>query len=269
MPFLVDEAYVRTRVLPTLLGPGAPYATKIPLGEIQDAVERAKWSVQQRLSTRFTATEVKGWMGPGRRPESDLTPPEPIGDWVPTEYEDPYSWPSMVPGDGFLRFKPRLRPILEFHGGQLLLPGTSEAPVELLASWFRVETNGELVLMPSYGASALILPNLPFGIFNFLNQRIPHGVLLNYRAGMTETDWIKNPTITRLIGLYAGIETLPVLSFHINPGAVTSHSADGLSESFASGYIFKDVEERLKTEAEALEMKILDGWDGPSALVIL
>jgi hypothetical protein len=92
---------------------------------------------------------------------------------------------------------------------------------------------------------------------------------MKYRAGMDEQDWNRFPQINRLVALRAAIACLPTLALRINPTQVTSKSADGLSISRGSGYVFKDFEERLEKEAEAVQTQILDAWEGSSALSIL
>jgi hypothetical protein len=61
---------------------------------------------------------------------------------------------------------------------------------------------------------------------------------------------------------------MPTLSLWVNPGQFSSESADGLSQSRSSAYVFRDMEERLGKEAEALLNRILDVWEGPSVLYL-
>lgn len=269
MPLTVDSAYVRSTVLSPLIGTGARYAGVIADTVLDEFVNEASRAVQQRLSTRFVPTQFTGWDGVGPRPSNTAAtvgppPTEPI------EVEGPYLWPSLSPGPGFLVFRVRIRPILELLGGHLRLPGAPAPGVDLRPDWFRIDPYyGELALMPNFGGAALVMPNLPFGLFNWMRQRIPDGVTFNYRAGMTDDDWAMYPQVNRLVALRAAIAALPTLAQKINPTQVTSKSADGLSISRASGYVFSDLEKRFTEEADAIQTQVLDAWEGTSALSIL
>jgi hypothetical protein len=270
MAYKVDAAYVRDTVLAPLIGRGARYENAVTLTTIEEFVAEAKLATEQRLSTRFTPTEFSGWDGKGSRPSPTAADPTAVPAVLPAEVEPAYMWPAISPGLGFLNFRLRMRPILEFYGGTLRLPGAPAPGVDLLPDWFRVESyTSELTLMPNFGGAALVMPNLPFGLFNWMKQRIPDGVLFKYRAGMDDQEWNRFPQVNRLVALRAAIACLPTLALRINPTQVTSKSADGLSLSRASGYVFKDFEERLDKEAEAVQTQILDAWEGSSALSIL
>jgi hypothetical protein len=270
MAFKVDAAYVRDTVLAPLIGRGARYEGVLSSTVVEEFVAEAKLATEQRLSTRFVPTDFSGWDGQGSRPgptAGDATAVPPI---LPAEVEPAYMWPAISPGLGFLSFRLRMRPVLEFYGGYLRLPGAPAPGVDLLPRWFRVESyTAEITLMPDFGGASLVMPNLPFGLFNWMKQRIPDGVLMKYRAGMDEQDWNRFPQINRLVALRAAIACLPTLALRINPTQVTSKSADGLSISRGSGYVFKDFEERLEKEADAVQTQILDAWEGSSALSIL
>lgn len=266
MALLVDAGYLETHILPTLIGSGARYCGLFDPLLLQSFVDEAVAEVQQRLSTRFTPTRFTGWLGPGPRP----VPATPAPGDEPSEVEPPYQWPNISPSAGFLTWRLRVRPVIELVGGSLRLPGSFNPGVQLQPDWFRVNSGtSEITLMPSYGAAALVMPNLPFGLFNWMQQRIPEAVLFDYRAGMQDDDWIRYPQVNRLVGLRAGVRLLPALSMRVNPTGLTSQSADGLSQSRSSGYAFKDLEERLKSEADEIQSQILDAWDGTSALAVL
>jgi hypothetical protein len=269
MSLQVDGAYVRSTVLAPLIGAGARYAAVIDDTSLAAFVEEASAAVQQRLSTRFAPTEFTGWDGAGPRPAgTPATVGPPATEAV--EIEGPYLWPSLSPSSGFLEFRVRIRPLLELKGGTLRLPGAPAPGVDLHPEWFRIDPYfGTLTLMPNFGGASLVMPNLPFGLFNWMRQRIPDGVIFNYRAGMTEDDWRLYPQIRRLVALRAAVITLPALAQRINPTQVTSKSADGLSISRASGYVFKDLEERLSKEADEIQTQVLDAWEGTSAISIL
>jgi hypothetical protein len=272
MAFEVDADYVKARILPTLIGVGARYANVISPDEITLRVQEERHLAEQRLSTRFELTEFRGWMGPGARPED--VPPVPATNTTPAvegiEYEGPYQWPSLAPGAGYLEWRLNYRPVIEIIKGTLVLPGTTQPGIDILSEWLRTDSGpGEGTLMPRYGMAALVLPNLPFGLFQFMKTRIPKSMLWNYRAGMGAKEWRLYPQINRLVALKVAIGLLPTLSLRINPSGALSTSADGLSVSRKSGYAFSDIEERLKKEAEMIEQQTLDAWDGNSTLVVL
>jgi len=187
----------------------------------------------------------------------------------PVEYEAPYQWPNTAPSAGYLTWRLRVRPVVELIGGKLVLPGSFQPGVVLNRDWLRVDPLGEITLMPQYGAAALVLPNLPFGLFNWMSQRIPEAVLWDYRAGMQDFHWRRFPQINHLVALRTACALLPTLSQKINPTSLTNESADGLSISRKSGYIFADLEERLSKEADAIQGQVLDAWEGSSALAVL
>jgi hypothetical protein len=93
-------------------------------------------------------------------------------------------------------------------------------------------------------------------------------VLLHYKAGLGADGIKRIPRIKRLVELRSAIRLLPSLSLIVNPTGVTSQSGDGLSESRASGFVFKDLEDRLQHEADEHLNAILDRWDGPQFMVL-
>ena len=272
MALEVDSDYVRSQILPTLIGHAGRYANHADPYLLGTLVQQAIRKVEQRLSTRVAITHFNGWLGPMARPAN--VPAVPATDTTPAveavEIEAPYHWPSITPSDGFLTWKLNIRPIQEVIGGNFIIPGSNTPGIFLKPDWMRVDTNmGEITLMPQYGAAALVLPNLPFGLFNWMQQRIAHSTLWEYRAGLSESDWDRWPQINRLIGLEAALKFLPVLSFKINPSGVSSESGDGLSISRSSGYVFKDMAATLQEEADSISTQILDAWDGNMALGVL
>lgn len=272
MPFAVNSSFVESHILPTILGPGGRCDGVLDPEVIQTYVDEAAAEVQQRLSTRFVVTRFQGWMGPGIRPQGTVAvPADGVNPAVEAlEYEAPHLWPNISPSAGYLSWRMLVRPIVEMQKGILRLPGSHTPGVEIQPDWLRVNPHSsEITLMPSYGSAAMVTPSLPFGLFNWMHQRVPEAVAWHYRAGMTDEDWRRFPQINRLVGLRAAIMVLPVLSMRINPSGLTSQSADGLSQSRSSGYVFKDLEERLKNEADAIQSQVLDAWDGTAALNIL
>ena len=184
MAFKVDAAYVRDTVLAPLIGRGARYEGALGVSVIEEFVAEAKLATEQRLSTRFTPTNFSGWDGVGSRPGPTNADPTAIPPVLPAEIEPAYMWPNMVPGLGFPTFRMRVRPVLELYGGILRLPGAPAPGVNLKPEWFRVESyTAEVNLMPNFGGASLIMPNLPFGLFNWMRQRIPDGVIFQYRTG--------------------------------------------------------------------------------------
>jgi hypothetical protein len=268
MALLADASYVRSQILPTLIGHGGRYSNFVNPSTLEDHCIDAIREVEQKLSTRMTVTVFRGWLGPGSKPANIAAVVGPPAVEA-IEYEGAYAWPSMCPSDGFLSWKLRHRPVQEVIVGNFRIPGSFAPGIEIKASWMRVDPYGDITLMPQYGSAALVLPNLPFGLFNWMQQRINGSMLWEYRAGMTESDWGRFPQVNRLIGIRAALKYLPVLSLKINPSGLTSQSADGLSQSRSSGYVFKDIEERLKAEADDIQTSILDAWEGTSALGVL
>ena len=272
MPLQVDASYLRSRILPGLIGLSGRYANFADPDSLDAAVAEGIREVEQRLSTRVEITHFKGWLGPGAMPEN--VPSAPATESTPAveavEYEPSYSWTSMSPSDGFLHWRLNIRPLQEVLGGSFRIPGSFAPGIEIKPDWMRPDPyTSEIVLMPQYGSAALVLPNLPFGLFNWMQQRINHAILWEYRAGMSASNWSRFPQMNRLIALRAAIKYLPALSLKINPTGLTSQSADGLSQSRSSGYVFKDLEERLAKEADDIQSQILDAWEGTSSLGVM
>lgn len=249
----LGPSILRQGLLRGLIGPGAPHES-FPDDELAEALLDATSSVEQDLSTRFRVTTFRSHPGPGPAPA-------PRGA---DDVEAPYPWPSPLPGEGFIRLQTRVRPVIEVLGMQIVLPGAVGGRVEIPSSWFRLDSlAGEVVLMPSLGGPALAF-GLPLAFPALFASRLPQSLLLTYRAGLGAAGLARWPKLRRLVLLRAALQILPALAPLANPGFLTSLSADGLSQSRASGYAFKDLEERLSGEADALKGTFLDLWDGPA-----
>jgi hypothetical protein len=61
---------------------------------------------------------------------------------------------------------------------------------------------------------------------------------------------------------------MPMLSSLLNPTAISSQSADGISQSRKSGFIFADLAEKLEKDCETLTNELLAAWDGPGLFVM-
>jgi hypothetical protein len=252
----LDPSILREGILRGLLSAGAPHAS-FPDAELDIALSDAVRSVQQDLSTRFKVTTFRGHLGP-----EPLPPLDPDGT---EEVEGPYTWPSPLPGEGLLHLQTRVRPVVEVLGASLQLPGVVAGSVELPPSWFRVDgMAGELILTPTLGTAPLMAAGLPMTFPTLFPGRLPMSLLLTYRAGLGVSGLARWPRLRRLVLFRAAIQVLPALALELNPGLLTSMSADGLSQSRTSSYVFKDLEARLSEEAEALRTSFLDLWDGPA-----
>ncbi|MBI3131474.1 MAG: hypothetical protein HYZ13_09125 [Acidobacteria bacterium] len=228
---------------------------------MESALTEATASVEQELSTRFRVTRFRGHLGPGPVP---ALPKGEVAEW-----EGPYPWPSPLPGEGFLRLPTRVRPVVEVLGAQVVLPGGGTGRVELPATWFRFEAwAGEILLAPALGAAPLMAVGLPMTFPTLFAGRLPQSVLLAYRAGLGTTGIQRWPKLRRLVLLRAALRLLPALALEMNPGLLTSLSADGLSQARTSGYALKELDERLAIEVEELKASLLDLWEGPSLGVL-
>lgn len=219
--------------------------------QLQDAIDEAEGQVARELGTRFGVTHFF--------PMRDAAAPAvlPVG----SEYEYPMTWPGRIPGDGFARLKPRVRPIVEVISLQLDLPGALIPQFTVPLDWLRVDRQtNEIIVAPTGGTAAYALA---YGQ-GFMNWRLPATVKLEYTAGLDDAGMLQWPQIKRLVSVRAMLQAMPTLSLWINPGMLSSESADGLSQSRGSGYVFRDMEERLSKEAETLLNRILDAWEGPS-----
>lgn len=256
----LGPSLLRQGLLRGLLSPGASMEN-FPDTELETALLEATASVEQELSTRFRVTTFRGHLGPGPAP---AIPKGEVG-----EMEGPYPWPSPCPGEGFLRFQVRVRPLIEVIGARVVLPGGGASRVELPTSWFRFDGQvGELILAPALGAAPLMAVGLPIAFPTLFSGRLPQSLLLTYRGGLGTAGIQRWPKLRRLVLLRAALQVLPALALEMNPGLLTSMSADGLSQSRSSGYALKELDDRLSSEAEALKASILDLWEG-AALGVL
>lgn len=253
----VTPQSLRGGLLFGLMSPGKPLAG-VDDGVLLEAIEEAEAEVQQSLSTRFAVTEFQGWLGAG-------TPPVSAG----VESEGPYEWPGSLPGDRFPAWNLRVRPIVEVLGVTVTFPGSFVAPVSLAMNWFRVDhLLGELTLAPQGNAAPLFYQGAGIPLVGIGGHQVPDSVLINYKAGLGEAGLKKYPTIKRLVALEACIKALPTMALMLNPTMLSSQSADGLSETRRSGYIFQDLEDRLRNEADTARAHILDLWEGVNVEVL-
>jgi hypothetical protein len=243
--------------------------SQIPLlqswGGIDDAltaaIEEAEGFVERELGTRFAVTQFRSYMAAAAEP----VPPTPGPGQDAVEYEPPYQWPGYTPGDGYPRIRTRVRPLLEVTALKLNLPGSIVAPYTVPLGWLRVDrTIHEVMVAPSAGT-------VPFGLAQarwWTGLRLPQSALLEYRAGLGADGLKKWPQVLRLVKLHAAIAFLPTAGLILNPTVSTSESADGLSQSRSNGYVFKDLEDRLRSEAEALMLSMRNVWEGPGLFVL-
>lgn len=253
----VTPASLRAGLLQGLIGPGATFASLLD-GVLLDAIVEAESQVEHELSTRFDVTEFRGFMGPGASPAVDGV-----------EFEGPYAWPGAQPGDRFPVWQTRIRPVIELKAVTVSFPGGLTSPVDLGLGWFRVDhLLGEVTLAPQGSAAPLYFQGLAAPFVGMGGHQIPSSVLLNYTAGLGPAGLKRYPKVNRLVGILASVQLLPQLSLLANPDILTSISADGLSQSRASGYVYKDLEDRLIREAEEVKSQILALWEGPSLSVL-
>ncbi len=220
-----------------------------------DAIAQGEAQVQMDLGTRFQVTHFL--------PQMDAGVLAPVASGV--EYEFPYTWPGRVPGDGFTRIKVRVRPIVQIVSMTLYVPGALIPNFPVPLEWLRVDRQThEIMVAPTAGSAAYALA---FGQ-GFMNWRLPATVQMEYYAGLDETGLSQWPQIKRLVALRSMLLLMPTMSLWVNPGQFSSESADGLTQSRNSAYMFKDMEDRLEKEAETLLNRILDVWEGPSMLYL-
>lgn len=219
--------------------------------QLVDAIEESEAMVARELGTRFGVVHF--------RPTRDAVALAvlPAGE----EYEFPMQWNGRIPGDGFPRLRPRVRPIVDIIDLTLDVPGALVKSYTIPLGWLRVDRRThEIIVAPSAGTAPYALVQ---GL-GLLNYRLPATAKLEYRAGLDDAAMAQWPQIKRLVAVKAMILLMPTMSLWINPGMLSSESADGLSQSRGSGYVFKDMEERLGKESETLLNRILDVWEGPS-----
>lgn len=227
--------------------------------ESVDAIcESVQREVEVSLGMRFDVTRLVPWSGAG-------LPALAEGE----ESESPYQWPGRLPGDGFARFKPRVRPIQTVESITLRTPGSLVAAFEVPLDWIQVDRlSQEILICPTQGVSvlgSLVGGGLGLGLFG---SRAPNAVSITYTAGLGPAGLREWPQLRRLLELRTAVALLAKVSMYVNPSAVSSVSADGLSQSRSSGYVFKDMEERLREEADEIQRVVMDRWDGLMPLVL-
>ena len=257
MAFLVTPAYLLSTYLSGLV-------TRLPqLGEpvfapfIADAIAEGQLQVSRVLGTRFAPTTFTPQFDPYADPALDQTN-------GPAEYEPYYQWPGSLPGDGFPRIKPRIRPLQSVVSLILTVPGTLVSQFTFDQSWLRCDRkSNEIVIAPAGGNAVYALAYAMGG----LGWRTPQSCALTYVAGLepTNPDW---PKINRLTAMRATLALFPMISSMMNPTAISSQSADGISQSRKSGFIFSDLAEKLEKDCEALTNELLAAWDGPGLFVM-
>lgn len=224
-------------------------------GALDRAIKQAESFVAQELGTRWDVTQFRSYMGAA-------DPGAPVSG---EEFEAPYDWPGYTPGDGYPRIRTRVRPLVAVTGLNLNLPGSIVAPYSIPLSWCRVDrSTHEIMIAPSAGT-------VPFGLAQarwWTGLRIPEAALLEYTAGLGEAGLATYPQLARLASLHAALFFLPSAAIILNPSTLSSESADGLSQSRSNGYVFKDLEDRLRTEADALMLSFRHLWDGPGLTVL-
>lgn len=242
-----------------LLAPLAaiPQLASFPDTSIHAHIIAAEAEVERLLGTRFGVTRFLPY-------RDAAEPPAPIDELH--EYEPLYDWPGRIPGDGFPRLKPRVRPIVEVVSLSLSLPGAIISEFVVPLNWLRVDRlRHELLVAPSGGQAAYALA---YGQ-GMMNWRLPSTCRIEYRAGLDEAGLEQWPQIQRLVELKAVLKILPTASMWLNPTALASVSADGLSQSRNSGYVWKDMADQFQAEADALRDEVLNRWDGTFDLIVL
>jgi hypothetical protein len=225
---------------------------------LQDAIDRAVQSVERELSTRFTVTTMHGWFGPGAKPAAGTN----------EEYEPSYDYPGRFPGDGYQRFVTRVRPIKEVMGGTIRLPGVTMQQAPLPVEWFRFQEFGEIMMTPALFGAPFVSSGALQSLMGFSRGRIPQAVLLDYVAGLDDADIARWPQLKRMVELRAVSILLPTFSTIMNPEAIANESADGLSQSRSSNFVYDDLHKHYEAEIKKEADSIRALWDGPDLLVL-
>ena len=225
---------------------------------LQEQIDHAVAWVERELSTRFSVTRMRGWFGPGPRPTAV------DGE----EWESAYDYPGRYPGDGYQRFVTRVRPIKEFIGGKIKLPGVTFAEADLPPEWFRFQEFGELMMAPAMFGAPFVSSAALQSLVGFSRSRLPQAVILDYKAGLDDTDIRRWPQLDRLVALKATQLLLPGFSTLVNPEAIANESADGLSQSRSSNFVYKDLNDHLEAEMKKEADTVRALWDGPELLVL-
>jgi len=257
-----------TSVTPTFLLNGLLSSLVSRIPQLQDpnittpllelGIAQAVSDVQRELGTRIDVTHFVPYLGAAAPPDLDQSD-------VPQEYSGYQQWPGAIPGDGFPSFRPRIRPLVGINSCTLYFPGALITTFNVPLSWFRVDrTTSEIVVAPTGGDTVYALAYASGG----MGWRTPQTMALDYTAGLGPDGLLQWPQVDHLISIRAFIKVLPTISSMFNPTGLSSISADGLTQSRSSGYIFKDLEDRLTKEADDLKRSILDLWDGPSFVML-
>lgn len=225
---------------------------------LQRQIDIARAWVERHLSTRFDVVRMRGWFGPGAKPTAG--PGE--------EYESAYDYPGRYPGDGYQRFVTRVRPLKQFLGGQIKLPGVTFAVADLPVEWFRFQEFGELMMAPAMFGAPFVSSAALQSLVGFSRGRLPQAVVLDYKAGLDDEDLKRWPQLDRLVELKAAQLLLPTFSSIMNPEGIASESADGLSQSRSSNFVYKDLNEHIESEIKKETTSVLSLWDGPEMLVL-
>ena len=225
---------------------------------LQREIDAARAWVERDMSTRFSVTRMRGWFGPGLKPTAAE------GE----EYESAYDYPGRYPGDGYQRFVTRVRPIKQFLGGQIKLPGVTFAVADLPVDWFRFQEFGELMMAPAMFGAPFVSSAALQSLVGFSRGRLPQAVILDYKAGLDDDDLKRFPQLDRMVELKAMDRMLVTLSTIMNPEAIANESADGLSQSRSSNFVYKDLAERLEAELKKERDSLCAVWDGPDLLVL-
>lgn len=224
---------------------------------LTDAISEAEWNVARDISVRFDVTHFVPDLNANAQVELDQTN-------GPQEYEPFYQWPGVLPGDGFPRLKTHIRPINRIVSLSLYVPGTIITHFTFDNSWLRVDRkSNEIVIAPTGGNAVYALAYAQGG----MGWRTPQSCAIDYYAGMppNSDDWVQ---VRRLISIRATLQLLPILSGWLNPTAISSMSADGISQTRKSGFIFEDWAAKLEKDAEDMTNDLLNAWDGPGLMVL-
>lgn len=254
---IMSPTQLRNGILAGLLA-RVPALSSVLDESLSSALAVAERETEVELGTRMAITTLRPWTGAA-------APPVVSGE----ETEGTYPWPGIIPGDGFIRIRPRIRPIVSVEAMLLKVPGSLITSLTVPLEWLNIDRRGqEITIAPTSGTS--ILGSFMGGVGGnaLLPGRIPHTVFLTYHAGLGVEGLRTWPQVRRLVELKTALYLLAEWSISINPTGISNMSADGLSQSRSSGYVFKDLEERLRNEANSLRDQIIGVWDGPFLAVL-
>jgi hypothetical protein len=255
--FAVTPAYLLATYLSGLVTRLPQLAEPAFIPFLADAIAEASAIVQHDLSTRFSVTQFVPQVDTGVAAPLDQT-------GGPAEYEPYYQWPGVLPGDGFPVLRARIRPIQQIVSLTLTVPGTIISQFTFDNSWLRTDRLSSTIMISPTGSNAIYALAYAMG---GLGWRTMQSAALTYIAGMepTHSDW---PRVNRVVAMRSVLALMPMLSAWLNPTALSSQSADGVSQSRKSGYVFADWTEKLEKDAETLTNDLIGDWDGPNLLVL-